>query len=94
LALSGSFVYLATVSAVSRLFTYTGACAATLALRQKRFESRVQRATFTVPLGPVVPVAAILISIALLAGATRAQLLGGGAALVAGAALYWLNRRH
>lgn len=94
LALSGSFVYLATVSAVSRLFTYTGACAATLALRRKRFEGRVQPATFTVPLGPVVPVGAILISVALLAGATRVQLLGGAAALVAGAGLYWLNRRR
>lgn len=91
LALSGSFVYLATVSAVARLVTYTGACAATLALRQKRFEGQVQPATFTIPLGPVVPLAAILVSVALLAGATRAQLLGGAAALVAGAALYWLN---
>jgi len=91
LALSGSFVYLATVSAVARLVTYTGACAATLALRQKRFEGQVQPATFTIPLGPVVPLAAILVSVALLAGATRAQLLGGAAALVAGAALYWVN---
>jgi len=92
LALSGSFVYLATVSAVARLVTYTGACAATLALRRKRFEGQVEPATFTVPFGPVVPVAAILISVALIAGATRPQLLGGAAALVAGAALYWLNR--
>jgi amino acid transporter len=92
LALSGSFVYLATVSAVSRLVTYTGACAATLALRRRRFEGRVQPATFVVPFGPVVPLAAILISLALIAGATRAQLLGGAAALVAGAILYWLNR--
>jgi amino acid transporter len=91
LALSGSFVYLATVSAVARLVTYTGACAATLALRQKRFEGQVQPSTFTVPLGPLVPLVAILVSVALLAGATRAQLLGGAAALVAGAALYWLN---
>lgn len=94
LALSGSFVYLATVSAVARLVTYTGACAATLALRQKRFENIVQPATFTVPLGPVVPAAAILISLALIAGATKAQLLGGAAALVVGAALYWPNRKR
>jgi amino acid transporter len=93
LALSGSFVYLATVSAVARLVTYTGACAATLALRQKRFEGTVQPATFTVPLGPVVPMAAVLISLALIAGATRAQLLGGAAALLAGAVLYWPNRQ-
>ncbi len=93
LALSGSFVYLATVSAVARLVTYTGACAATLALRQKHLEGSVQPATFTVPLGPVVPIAAILISLALIAGATRTQLLGGAAALLAGAALYWPHRK-
>lgn len=92
LALSGSFVYLATVSAVARLVTYTGACASTLALRHKRFEGRVEPATFTVPLGPVVPAIAILVSVALLAGATKAQLLGGAAALVAGAVLFWMNR--
>ncbi|HJS72740.1 MAG TPA: APC family permease, partial [Vicinamibacteria bacterium] len=92
LALTGSFVYLATVSAVARLVTYAGVCAATLALRKERFASRVQPATFTVPLGSVVPVAAILISVALIAGATRAQLLGGAAALLVGAVLYWANR--
>jgi amino acid transporter len=91
LALSGSFVYLATVSAVARLVTYTGACAATLALRRKSFEGRVQPATFIVPLGPIVPAVAILISVALIAGATRPQLLGGAAALVAGALLYGLS---
>jgi amino acid transporter len=91
LALSGSFVYLATVSAVSRLVTYTGACAATLALRGDRFQGNVEPATFTVPLGPVVPVVAIGISLALIAGATRVQLLGGAAALVAGALLFRLT---
>jgi amino acid transporter len=92
LALSGSFVYLATVSAVARLVTYTGTCGATLVLRQRSFEGKVQPATFTAPLGPVVPAAAILISVALIAGATRQQLLGGGAALAAGAVLYHLGR--
>jgi amino acid transporter len=94
LALTGSFVYLAIVSAVARLVTYTGVCAATLALRKERFESHVQPATFTVPLGPAVPIAAILISLALIAGATRAQLLGGAGALLVGAALYWANRER
>ena len=94
LALSGSFVYLATVSAVARLVTYTGACAATLALRQTRFEGKVQPATFTVPFGPVVPTLAILLSIALIAGASRSQLFGGALALAAGAVLYWMNRRR
>jgi amino acid transporter len=93
LALSGSFVYLATVSAVSRLVTYTGACAATLALRGRRFEGKVEPATFTVPLGPLVPVLAIGISIALIAGATRVQLLGGALALAAGAVLFRMTQK-
>ena len=37
LALSGSFAMLAVVSAVARLVTYTGVCAATLQLRHQRF---------------------------------------------------------
>ena len=57
LALSGSFVILAVASAVARLITYTGACAATLRLRIRRFEGVVSPATFVIPLGPVVPLA-------------------------------------
>jgi amino acid transporter len=92
LMLSGSFVALAAVSAVSRLVAYTGACAATLALRRPRFEGEVKPATFVTPLGSVVPVLAILISLGILAGATREQLLGGGAALAVGALLFLTNR--
>lgn len=98
LALSGSFVALATVSAVARLVTYTGACAATLALRGRRFDGIVEPATFVVPGGPVVPALAILVSLIILVGASRAQLMSGVAALVAGLLLYALNaglsRRH
>ncbi len=93
LALSGSFAVLAVASAVARLVTYTGACAATLRLRHPRFRGRVMPATFVIPLGPVVPVAAIAISLVILAGATREQLFGGTAALAAGAALFVVNDR-
>lgn len=91
LALSGSFVALATVSAVARLVTYTGASAATLALRGKRFDGIVEPATFVVPGGPLVPALAILVSLVILVGASRAQLMSGVAALVAGLLLYALN---
>ena len=93
LALSGSFVLLAVASAVARLVAYTGACAATLRLRQPRFERIVRPATFVIPLGPVVPVLAIAVSLGILAGATRAQLLGGAGGLAAGAVLFLLNDR-
>jgi amino acid transporter len=91
LALTGSFVKLAVVSAVARLVTYTGASASTLILRNPRFENAVKRPTFVIPFGPVVPVLAILVSIAILFGATREQILGGSLALAAGAALFSLN---
>ena len=93
LALSGSFVLLAVASAVARLVAYTGACAATLRLRHPRLENTVKPATFVIPLGPVVPLLAIAVSLLILAGATRAQLLGGAAGLAAGAALFVANDR-
>lgn len=91
LALSGSFVVLATASAIARLITYTGVCASTLVLRQPRFAATVKPATFVAPFGPVIPVLAILVSLAILAGASRVQLIGGAAALAAGAALFVFN---
>jgi hypothetical protein len=48
----------------------------------------VQPATFVAPFGPVVPIVAIVVSMAVVAGATQAQLIGGGAALAAGALLF------
>ena len=93
LALSGSFVILAVASAVARLVAYTGACAATLRLRSPRFDGIVSPATFVIPLGPVVPLLAVGVSLLILAGATTAQLLGGLAGLVAGAVLFFANDR-
>jgi amino acid transporter len=91
LALTGSFAVLAVASAVARLVTYTGACAATLALRRPRFDGVVQPATFVVPGGATVPVLAIAVSLGILVGSSQAQLLGGLWALLAGALLFGLN---
>ncbi len=88
LALSGSFAKLAVVSALARLVAYTGVAAATLRLRSPQFHGTVKPATFVAPLGPVVPAIAILVSIGIAAGATRDQMLGGSAALAAGALLF------
>jgi amino acid transporter len=93
LALTGSFAKLAVVSALARLVTYTGACASTLRLRAPAFEGRVKPATFVAPWGPAVPIVAIAVSMAVVAGATRQQLLGGLAALAAGALLFAVNSR-
>jgi len=91
LALSGSFAKLAVVSAVARLVTYTGVAAATLRLRSPQFATVVKPATFAAPLGPLVPALAMIVSLAIVAGATREQLLGGGTALIVGALLFALN---
>jgi APA family basic amino acid/polyamine antiporter len=94
LMLSGSFVFLAAVSAVARLITYTGACAATLALRQPKFQERVAPATFVVPGGALVPALAIGSSMVILFMANRQQLLAGLAGLAAGGVLFLLNDRR
>ena len=93
LAVSGGFVALAAASAVARLLVYVATCLATLRLRQPRFEAVVRPATFVVPLGPVIPVAAIFVSLTIIAGATRVQLIAGTSALLAGAVLYLIAAR-
>ena len=93
LALSGSFAVLAVTSAVARLVIYTSACAATLRLRHPRFQGVVKPATFVIPAGGLVPLLAIAVSLLILGGATRPQLLGGAAALAVGAALFIANDR-
>lgn len=88
LALSGNFATLAASSAVSRLMVYAGTCASVLALR------RQSRASFTIPGGPVVPILALSISVAILFGATALQLQVGAIGLLVGAGLYgWAHRR-
>ncbi len=91
LALTGSFVFMAVVSAIARLVTYTGTCAATLVLRSPRFSGRVNPPTFTIPFGSIIPVLALLTSMLILVGAKPEQIYGGLAALAAGAILFGLN---
>jgi amino acid transporter len=93
LALTGSFVQLAAVSAVARLVMYLAVCTATLVLRRRAPSAEMGPAQFTAPLGPVVPVAASVVALSILAGATPQQLLAGGAALVAGAVLFFVATR-
>lgn len=89
LALSGSFVVLALASGVARLVIYTGTCAA--ALRLRYVPAPVGPAPFVTPGGPLVPILAIVVSLAILAGATWAQLLVGVAGLGAGGVLFLLK---
>ncbi|MGD9902371.1 MAG: APC family permease [Vicinamibacterales bacterium] len=93
LALTGSFVFLAAVSAVARLVIYLSTCVATLWLRRPAMSDAVAPATFTVPFGPVIPLAACGVTLSILAGATGQQLLAGLAALAVGAGLYAVATR-
>ncbi len=88
LALSGRYSDLALVSAISRLLVYVGTCAAMLRLRSPQFAGSVMPPTFVVPFGALIPSTAIVIALAILAGARREQLVAGGIALVVGGILY------
>jgi basic amino acid/polyamine antiporter, APA family len=107
LALSGTFEALATVSAIARLVMYLAVCVSVLVLRKRDREIAAQVGahfddplqvvkppTFTVPLGPVIPVLASVVALGILAGASRAQLISGAAALLGGAVLFFLATRQ
>jgi len=94
LALSGSFAALASAAAVARLLVYAGTCGSVLAFRSPRFAGRVAPARFTVPFGPIVPVAGVAVSLGVVAGISRQQLAGGVVFLAIGALLYAVARRR
>lgn len=93
LALSGSFVTMAAVSALVRIVTLGGTCAATLALRRPRYANVVQPPTYTTPFGPVIPIFALVVMALVAAAATPQQLLFGFYGMAAGAVLFFLSSR-
>jgi amino acid transporter len=70
---------------VARIVFYMATCAAVPVLR-RRVEA--PPGAFTLPGGPFFPGLALLVCVAILAGADMTSLIGGGLALVAGAVLY------
>ncbi|MCP4205319.1 MAG: amino acid permease [bacterium] len=91
LALTGTFVGLATLSVVARLATYFGTIAAVPVLRRK-LGSRGAATTWKLPGGPLVPVAAGLVTLALAASAEPKHLISAGLALLVGAIVYRFRR--
>ena len=89
LALSGTFVQLAMLSIVARLATYIGTAAAVPVLR-RRFGDR--RGGFRLPGGPLIPVAALLLTVVFLASARWQNLVAGAVALGVGALVYRSGR--
>jgi amino acid transporter len=88
LALSGSFVGLATLSVVARLTTYVATTTAVPVLRRRK----TTEDAFKLPGGIAIPVAATIVSLGLLASASWANLLAGAAALAAGGLIYLFRR--
>lgn len=88
LAMSGSFVQLASLSVIARVATYIGTAAAVPILRRRLAD----RASVRLPLGPAIPLAALLVATALLGSATEASLLAMAAALAVGCVIYVARR--
>ncbi|MDR0183738.1 APC family permease [Lysobacter arvi] len=90
LALSGSFVQLALLSVVSRLCTYLGTAGSVLVLRHRHAH---REGALRLPGGALIPVAALALSLGLLASAQIANLIAAAIALAIGALVYRLRRR-
>jgi APA family basic amino acid/polyamine antiporter len=89
-ALSGSFVQLALLSVVARLFTYMGTAAAVPVLRRKL---KAAEHTVVLPGGATIPVLALLVSFACLASLSVDKLIAGLVALAIGVAIYLFRRK-
>ncbi|MDH3402909.1 MAG: amino acid permease [Acidobacteriota bacterium] len=88
LALTGTFVGLATLSVVARLSTYFGTIAALPVLRRRLGHE----GSWRLPGGLAIPLVAAAVTLALVASATARHLASAGIALAVGAAIYKLRR--
>ena len=91
LSWTGSFEKLAAISVVSRFAQYLPTCLAVLVFRSKRPD---MAGTFRVPLGPVIPVLAVVVSIWLITQSSLEKVFWGLGGLVVGAVLYYIMNRN
>jgi basic amino acid/polyamine antiporter, APA family len=89
LALSGTFIYAVTISAIARLLTYAATCAA---LPRFRWMKDAPPAKFTVPAGIAVAVAALLLAGWLLSNSKGSDALAAGIAAAIGLIIYFAYR--
>jgi amino acid transporter len=89
LTLSGTFVYLVTLSVLSRLVTYFLTCGAAPVLR---YRFRIA-ARFHLPGGMAVPAAGMAVILWLLSNTSLREAAAVIAATLAGLGAYWLSRR-
>jgi amino acid transporter len=90
LALSGSFVQLALLSMTTRLFAYIGTAAAVIVLA-RRFGDRP--GALKLPGGPLIPILALVLCLALFASASWQNIAAAAIAFVVGAVIYLLPRK-
>jgi APA family basic amino acid/polyamine antiporter len=91
LTLSGSFVYLLTVSTISRLLVFAATCASLPKLRRM---AAVPAARFMLPGGLIIPCAALALIGWLLASSSGTETRDVIYLILLGGALYWLGRRR
>ena len=91
LSWTGSFEKLAAISVVSRFAQYLPTCLAVLVFRSKRPD---MDRTFRVPMGPVIPVLAIVVSVWLITQSSLEKVFWGLGGLVVGAVLYYIMNRN
>ncbi|HEY6272175.1 MAG TPA: APC family permease, partial [Terriglobales bacterium] len=90
LALSGTFVYLVTLSIVVRLVTYFATCGALPVLRRR---AKAPSAMYRVPGGAAVAVAGMLVCAWLASNSTRREAGDAALATAVGLAIHWGHRR-
>jgi amino acid transporter len=88
LTLSGTFVYLITLSVLARLVAYFVTCSAVPVLRRRLKTA----ASFHLPGGMVVPLAGMLVILWLLSNSTLSQAGSAVIAILVGLMAYWLHR--
>jgi APA family basic amino acid/polyamine antiporter len=88
--LSSTFVTALTISTISRLLTFAGACVALPVLRRR---TDVGPATFVLPGGLAIPVAAVALTAWLLSNSSRTELVAVAAAVAAGWLVYLVGRQ-
>lgn len=87
--LTGSFTTLAAISVVSRFAQYIPTCLAVPVMRKKAPD--MERG-FTLPLGPVIPIIAIVVSLWLLSQSDLKKIIFGLGGLVVGAIIYFIMK--
>ncbi|MGF1736898.1 APC family permease [Photobacterium satsumensis] len=94
IALSGSFAELAMLSVVARFAQYIPTCISVLIFRKRYSKSEEYQSSFKAPLGPVLPVLAVLICIVLLADQELSRIVIGLGFMAVISPLYFLTQRN